>query len=146
MKLTISGQAEGNGDVRVTLAVQGRTYPDAPVAEDANWLTVGVAIVLPGYQADFAGRLRAEDLADFLRDLEAAQARGHGQAALSTVEDLVELRAELTAAGLVRWCGLTTYPPGTGAVLSFEFRGLAADLPALVSDLTAMCRKYPVIG
>ena len=146
MKLTIAGQTEAGGDAAVAIGVLHRTYPDAPLAEDANWLNVSIEATLPGYHAAFEGRVRAEDFPEFLYDLAQMHETGRGSAAFCTVEEIVELRCGRDDSGRIQWSGLTTHPAGSGAVLSFEFSSDHKVLPELIAALEATCKKFPVIG
>ena len=88
MKFTVSGRTEVGGQAAVTIDVQHRAYPDAPQPDDANWVSARIAVVLPGYQVRFDGRLRAEDFPPFLRALKSAHAAQHGRATFSTAASL----------------------------------------------------------
>jgi len=145
MKLTISGLTETGDPVTLITTVQGRAYPDAPLPDDANWLTVRVEAALPGYRADFTGRVRTEDFAEFLRELRHMHEAQTGIAAFCPPEELISLRGLMDDLGQVHWTAVTTFPPG-GAVLSFELTSEAGQLPGWIAALEGVCRQFPVVG
>jgi hypothetical protein len=59
---------KGNQEI-VTIDAQSRTYLDTDESWDGNWINSTIEIVVPGYHAYFSGKLRTDEIFQFLQDL-----------------------------------------------------------------------------
>lgn len=119
--------------------------PGEPDGDDENGLHATARCAGQGAEVAITGTfLSASDLEQWLRECIELQRRPEGEASLEPVEPNLVVR--LTGGGLGRIEGeVEITPDPLFQQHSFRFQLDPSSLPALVQQLAAVCRRYPVI-
>jgi hypothetical protein len=133
-------------DSSVTIRISSRCHPTLDYW-DGNWLYTHVEVKLPGFHVSFTDCcLRADELGDFLGQLERFYKTLTGSAELNSMEGAIYLQAESDRLGHIYWKGHTTYPIGERNTLTFRFASDQSYLPNLIQGLNDVLKTFPVVG
>lgn len=135
------------GGDRVVIDVRGRMHPDATDYWDGNWLFSPIEVQVGGFTAKIGAGLRAEELRSFREGLELLHRDLRGFAALTSMEDWLELSVTVSGSGRLEVVGEVIDRVGDGNRLAFRVNDLdQTHLPDLIGELRELESLYPVIG
>jgi hypothetical protein len=130
----------------LSVAMLGRSYPDATDDWSVNWLHAEVEVAVGRFRGWVAEDLRADELADFAEQLERLLDTFQGAAEFRTLEGWLELtitgdrRGHLTLAGRLR------DQTGLGNTLSFSLAYDQTYFHRMLDGLRDAVERFPVIG
>jgi len=130
----------------LTLTAHGRAHPDAADYWDGNWLSCTAETRAGAFRGSLDGLLRNEDLARLLAGMEQLHQRLVGEAMLDTLEGWVELRLVGDGRGHVEGSGHLCDAPVHGNTLAFRLSLDQSFLPAIMAQLRAAIKRFPVVG
>ncbi|WP_400162580.1 WapI family immunity protein [Brevibacillus sp. TJ4] len=142
MQITISGRE----DTQIDIIAVNRSYPYQQDYWDGNWLNCEIKVNIPGYTAAFPADLRTDEFQCFMVDLISIDSNLNGTANFRSMDSYIDLTCKITKTGILEWECRTSYPPFTGANLSFSFTSDQSFLPHLIKQLEMLIETYPVIG
>lgn len=138
MNFTITGEA-----AKIVVDLISRNDQRTEDYWDANWIYTKIEIVIPEYQACLAGDLRTDEISSFLEGLRNLSNSSSTCAELTTLEELIHLKATISKIGQIKWRGKAK---GEKGVLDFEFLSDQSYLPQLISQLELVMQEFPVKG
>jgi hypothetical protein len=131
---------------RITLEVLRRERPDGDFW-DGNWLVVDMHLRVGGFVGHAVADLRTEEFETFRRELEAMYRNVDGTAKFESLEHWLTVNVTCEKTGRVTVQGDATDRVGMGNRLKFWLPDMDQTfLPALIDQLIACEKAYPVVG
>lgn len=132
----------------VALTIHSRQFPQHRDFEDGNWLHATAEVRVGGMTADVRGEyVRAEELSEFLAELQQMYDRVEGDAHFSTLERWLELKVHCRPGGSLVVDGEVLDHHGVGNRLVFSLPDLdQTHLPELITGLQRATAAFPVVG
>lgn len=132
----------------VRLTVLSRQFPEHRDFDDGNWLHATAEVRAGGMTADVRREfVRAEELAEFLSELQQVYDRLEGDAHFSTLEGWFSLTVRCNSNGTLVVDGEVLDQHGVGNRLLFSLRDLdQTHLPGLIAGLQRTASEFPVVG
>jgi hypothetical protein len=140
----VSIRCEGGGFL--TIALLGRSYPEASDYWDGNWVRAAVELAAGGFRGSVRGDLRTEELAQFSDQFARLQDSLRGTAEFATMERWLAIRARGDGKGHITFRCVIRDQPGIGNTLECTLATDQTFTRTTVAELTAAVRKFPVIG
>ena len=129
----------------LTIAVVGRSHL-ATDYWDGNWVTAAVEVQAGGFRGAAGGHLRAEELADFHRQLAQLQESLRGTAEFTTMEGWLSIRVEGDGRGHMACRCVLRDEPGIGNTLDCLLLTDQTFTRSTVAELAAVVQAFPVVG
>lgn len=85
-----------------------------------KWLQTAINIHLPGFNVSFRTEIEDSSLIAFAKSIEKSLEE-NSNIVLSTLEDSISLRGEISEFGKTIWTGEVQYPIDNGNILKFSF-------------------------
>lgn len=127
--------------------VFGYAYPKQTDYWDGNWLRAHLKAKTEGFQADYSLFVRAEEIEDFLNQLEPLYSQLQGEAGFWTMESQLCIRmAVADSLGHVKVEVQALNPLGSEACLRFDFETNQTYLFPLLAELREVAGAFPVRG
>ena len=130
----------------LTIAVVGRSHPEASDYWDGNWVLASVEVQAGRFRGSVGGHLRAEEMADFHRQLAQLQESLRGTAEFTTMEDWLSIRATGDGRGHIEFRCMVRDQPGIGNTLEFVLATDQTFTRSTVAELAAVVQAFPVVG
>ncbi|MCS7168079.1 MAG: hypothetical protein RMI91_11915 [Gemmatales bacterium] len=141
-EVTIRG--EGGGFLNIALI--SRPHPEASDYWDSNWISASVEVKAGGFRGSASGHLRAEELAEFHRQLAQLQESLWGTAEFTTMEGWLSIRVEGDGLGHMTCRVVVRDEPSVGNTLDCTLRTDQTFTRSTVAELAAAVQVFPVVG
>lgn len=139
-------QLGGDSLHSLRLVVDGRAHPEAADYWDGNWLTSTAEVSTGSFRGSLGGIIRSDELADFLRQIEALYQRLDGEAVFRTMEGWISFRLTTNRQGQVEVRGRLVDELVNGNALEFALFFDQTFLPPTIAQLREATKQFPVIG
>jgi hypothetical protein len=130
----------------LTIALIGRSYPDASDYWDGNWITAFVEVQAGGFRGAVRGHLRAEELAAFHDQFARLQELLRGTAEFATMEGWLSIRVEGDGRGHMECRCVVRDQPGIGNTLDCTLATDQTFIRTTLAELAAAIQAFPAIG
>ncbi|MDW8221829.1 MAG: hypothetical protein RMJ82_02620 [Gemmatales bacterium] len=137
-------RCEGGGFLNIALI--GRPHPEASDYWESNWISASVEVKAGGFLGLASGHLRADELAEFHRQLAQVQESLQGTAEFTTMEGWLSIRVEGDGLGHMTCRVVVRNEPGIGNTLDCTLRTDQTFTRSSVAELAAVVLAFPVVG
>lgn len=140
----IAIRCDGGGFL--TIALLGRSHPQATDYWDGNWVRAEVEVMAGGFHGSVPGDLRAEEVAQFHGQLARLQESLQGTAEFETMEGWLSIRVMGDGKGHMKFRCVIRDQPGIGNTLDCTLSTDQTFTRSTVSELAAAVQAFPVIA
>lgn len=130
------------GSKRIEIVILSRTYPHSKDYEDRKWLDSTISVVISGFTAMLAVKLRIEELIAFYKGVLTMIDNTSLEGVFSNLEENVCVRCALSKSGNVLWSGyIKDFEENA---LQFSFLSDFMTLMHLKDQLKEVIDEYPI--